>query len=92
MLALLSFIRVSAQFTAAIDSIAELVQSGVLAGDSLADPLLYAIPMKYEYVPAEETPELVADRLACLQGTIPLTYNNNVHGFVNFFTFRNHCW
>lgn len=71
------------------DSLAEQVESGILAGDSLSDPLLFALPQQYEYIPAEETPELVADRLSCLQGTIPLTYNNNVHGFINFFTIRN---
>ena len=85
---LVSFVPVSAQFVEAIDSIADQVESDALAGDSLSYTL-FAIPTRYEYVPAEETPELVADRLACLQGTIPLTYNNNVHGFVNFFTIRN---
>jgi membrane-bound lytic murein transglycosylase D len=33
--------------------------------------------------------ELVMDRLSCLQGTIPLHYNNYVQGFVNYFTIRN---
>lgn len=71
------------------DSLTEQVEAEILAGDSLSDPLLFALPQQYEYIPAEETPELVADRLSCLQGTIPLTYNNNVHGFINFFTIRN---
>lgn len=71
------------------DSIAEQVESGILAGDSLSDPLLFALPQKVEFIPAEETPELVADRLSCLQQTIPLTYTSNVHGFINFFTIRN---
>lgn len=71
------------------DSIALEVESEVLAGDSLSDPLLFSIPTGYEYIPAEETPELVADRLNCLQQTIPLTYNSNIHGFINFFTIRN---
>lgn len=71
------------------DSVAEQVESDILAGDSLSDPLLFALPQRYEYIPAEETPELVADRLSCIQRTIPLTYNNNVHGFINFFTIRN---
>lgn len=33
--------------------------------------------------------ELVADRLSCLQSTIPLQYNSYVQGFVNYFTIRN---
>jgi membrane-bound lytic murein transglycosylase D len=71
------------------DSIAEQVESDLLAGDSLADPLLFALPVPYEFIPAEETPELVIDRLSCLQQTVPLTYHSNVHGFINFFTIRN---
>ncbi len=71
------------------DSIADQVESEILAGDTLSDPLLFALPPGYEYIPAEETPELVADRLACLQQTIPLVYNHNIHGFINFFTIRN---
>lgn len=84
-----SAIGLLAQELLPVDSIAEQVESDILAGDSLSDPILFALPQKYEYIPAEETPELVADRLSCLQQTIPLTYNNNVHGFINFFTIRN---
>lgn len=79
----------TAQVVTPPDSIAEQVESRILAGDTLSDPLLFALPVKYEYVPAEETPELVTDRLTCLQQSIPLTYNSTVHGFVNFFTIRN---
>jgi membrane-bound lytic murein transglycosylase D len=80
---------VTAQVLTPPDSIAEEVESDVLAGDTLSDPLLFALPKDYEYIPAEETPELVADRLSCLQKTIPLAYNHNIHGFINFFTIRN---
>lgn len=71
------------------DSIAEQVESDMLAGDSLSDPALFALPPSIEFIPAEESPELVADRLSCLEKTIPLTYTSNVHGFINFFTIRN---
>ena len=71
------------------DSIAEEVISKVLAADSLQDLALFAVPVDFEYIPAEETPELVVDRLGCLQQTIPLTYNSTVHGFINYFTIRN---
>lgn len=71
------------------DSIAEQVESELLAGDSISDPVLFALPIQYEFVPAEETPELVSDRLSCIQQTIPLTYTSNVHGFINYFTIRN---
>ncbi|MBY0435464.1 MAG: transglycosylase SLT domain-containing protein [Cyclobacteriaceae bacterium] len=78
-----------AQIPTLPDSIAEAVESDALAGDTLSDPFLFALPIEYEYIPAEETPELVADRLSCIERTIPLTYNSNIHGFINFFTIRN---
>jgi membrane-bound lytic murein transglycosylase D len=71
------------------DSVAEQVTSEIMSGDSLADPTLFPVPMEFEYIPAEETPELVADRLGCLQSTIALPYNHTIHGFINFFTIRN---
>lgn len=71
------------------DSIAELVVSEELSGDTLSDPILFALPQSFEFIPAEESPELVVDRLRCLEKTIPLTYHSNVHGFINFFTIRN---
>ncbi len=80
---------VTAQVIIPQDTIAEEVESEILAGDTLSDPLLFVLPLPYEYIPAEETPELVADRLSCLQQTIPLQYNHNVHGFINYFTIRN---
>ncbi len=47
-----------------------------------------ALPNSLEYVPAEESAELIADRLSCLQQTIPLAYNDQVHAFINYFTIR----
>ncbi len=73
----------------AIDSVGEQVESDILASDSLTDLVAIALPQSFEFIPAEETPELVADRLACLERTIPLTYHYNVHGFINYFTIRN---
>jgi len=67
--------------------------------DSLQKPLIetewnedsvifFAAPTEIEYIPADETPALVADRLSCIQRTIPLTYNDKVHAFINYFTVR----
>jgi len=56
--------------------------------DSVATEVLI-LPTDLEYIPADDTPELLADRLSCIQNQIPLTYNNTVHGFINFFTVRN---
>ncbi|MEQ9415086.1 MAG: lytic transglycosylase domain-containing protein, partial [Cyclobacteriaceae bacterium] len=40
------------------------------------------------FIPASESPELVADRLSCIQGDIRLTYNANTHAFINYFTIK----
>jgi membrane-bound lytic murein transglycosylase D len=56
--------------------------------DSLPITML-SLPSDLDYIPADETPELLSDRLSCIQQTIPLTYNNTVHGFINYFTVRN---
>jgi len=40
------------------------------------------------FIPASESPELVADRLSCIQGDIRLTYNDRTHAFINYFTIK----
>jgi membrane-bound lytic murein transglycosylase D len=60
--------------------------SGVLL-DTLSLPA--TLQEEYEFIPAEDNPLLIEDRLKCLQKTIPLTYNDRVHGFIDFFTVRN---
>ena len=46
------------------------------------------MPSDLEYIPAEESPELISDRLSCIQQTIPLPYNDKVNAFINYFTIR----
>lgn len=48
----------------------------------------YALPTDLEYIPGNDLPAVVEDRLGCLQKTIPLTYNDRVHSFINYFTVR----
>jgi membrane-bound lytic murein transglycosylase D len=49
---------------------------------------LYLVTPGYEYVPGDETPELISSRLACIQQTIPLKNNKTVHAFIQYFTVR----
>ena len=49
---------------------------------------LLALPVNYEYIPADDTPELIQDRLSCIQQTIPLTYNEKVHSFISYFAIK----
>lgn len=41
-----------------------------------------------DFIPASESPELIADRLSCIQGDIRLTYNDRIHAFINYFTIK----
>jgi membrane-bound lytic murein transglycosylase D len=58
-----------------------------IATDTTATLLI--LPSDLEYIPGDDTPELIEDRLACIEKQIPLTYNRTVHGFIDFFTVRN---
>ncbi|MEK6782044.1 MAG: transglycosylase SLT domain-containing protein [Bacteroidota bacterium] len=52
-------------------------------------PLVTFVPSGYlEYIPADETPELIADRLSCLQQTVPLRYNDKTHAFITYFVVK----
>lgn len=48
----------------------------------------YVLPSEVEYIPGDDLPAVVKDRLQCIQKTIPLTYNDRIHGFINYFTVR----
>lgn len=45
-------------------------------------------PFQYEYIP-DVPGDLVQDRLSCIEKEIPLTYNNTVKSFIDYFTVRN---
>jgi membrane-bound lytic murein transglycosylase D len=64
------------------------VPDAVVAMADTLTPNFQQLPSDFEYIPANETPELVADRLNCLEQTIPLTYNEKVHAFINYFLIR----
>jgi len=53
-------------------SVRYLVDSLVLK-DTVKSELV-SLPSDLDYIPADETPELIADRLGCLQQTIELSY------------------
>ncbi|HMJ70581.1 MAG TPA: LysM peptidoglycan-binding domain-containing protein [Cyclobacteriaceae bacterium] len=59
----------------------------VLLADTVT-PNFTSVPYDMEYVPADETPEVLTERLNLLQNQIPLVYNEKVHGFINYFLIR----
>lgn len=56
----------------------------------IAAPLLTPeeLALLVEYIPNEPN-EVIADRLSCIEATIPLAFNNYVRGFIDYFTIRN---
>jgi len=49
----------------------------------------HALPFDVEYIPGDDSPALIQERLHALKQTIPLHYNQRVHAFINYFTVRN---
>jgi membrane-bound lytic murein transglycosylase D len=50
--------------------------------------LHYALPFEVEYIPGDDPPYLIKDRLEAVRQTVPLHYNERVHAFINYFTVR----
>lgn len=48
----------------------------------------YLVTPQLEYVPGDEPPALVADRLSCIETEFPLIYNETIRGFIDYFTVR----
>lgn len=48
----------------------------------------YLVAPAYEYIPGDETPEIISTRLACIEKTIPLKNNKTIHAFIQYFTVR----
>ncbi|MFN5557336.1 MAG: transglycosylase SLT domain-containing protein, partial [Chryseotalea sp.] len=52
----------------------------------------YSLPANLEFIPGNDDPFLIADRLSCIQKEIPLLYNDKVHSFINFFTVKDRAY
>jgi membrane-bound lytic murein transglycosylase D len=53
-----------------------------------ADYIYFALPTELEYIPGDDHPHLIEDRLKCLERNMPLHYNDKIHAFINYFTVR----
>jgi membrane-bound lytic murein transglycosylase D len=72
-----------------IDSLEVAVaEEEMLYKEDTADYVYYYLPTDLEYVPADDNPELLAARLACIEKKIPLVYNDKIHAFINYFTIK----
>src|SRR5438045_3261321 len=80
-----------AQSTEEKDSVVVAQASHAIDSLVLKDTIkteLVSLPSDLDFIPADESPELIADRLGCLQQTIELNYNSKVHAFIEYFTVR----
>lgn len=60
----------------------------MLYKEDTTDYLFYALPTALEYIPGDDEPAVLRDRLACIEQKIPLVYNDKVHAFINYFTVK----
>lgn len=71
-----------------LDSLLALELEAALEIDSMDLQITILDSVETEHIPDSETAELLADRLNCIQQTIPLTYNDRIHAFINYFTIK----
>jgi len=65
-----------------------VAEAEIFFKEDTVDFVFYSLPVDVEYIPGDDSPALVRDRLQCLEQTIPLEYNDRIHSFINFFTVR----
>jgi len=72
-----------------VDSLEVAVaEEEMLFKEDTADFVYYVQPGNFEYVPGDDDPEIMRDRLNCIEGKIPLVYNDKIQAFINYFTVR----
>ena len=72
-----------------VDSLEVAVaEEEMLYKEDTADYEYFALHTEIEYVPGDDDPQLVADRLACIDTKMNLVYNDRIHAFINYFTVK----
>ncbi|MBX2901138.1 MAG: LysM peptidoglycan-binding domain-containing protein [Cyclobacteriaceae bacterium] len=71
------------------DTLLPVLSIDTLVWQTDTTEIIPLFPAELDYIPGEDTPELLSARLARLQKQIPLSYNVTVHGFIDYFTVRN---
>lgn len=75
--------------TTVIDSLeVAAAEEEMLYKTDTTDYVYYALPTDLEYIPGDDHPAIIEDRLRCLEKNMPLHYNDKVHAFINYFTIR----
>jgi len=71
-----------------LDSLLSAELEAAIALDTLDLQIGMVDRIEPEYIPTSDSPELIADRLSCIQQAIPLMYNDRIHAFINYFTIK----
>ena len=77
-----------AQVAAAQEEPLPTAADSVIAPTDSLHKEFYTVAPAVEFIPADDTPELIADRLGCITDQFPLTYNRTVQSFIDYFTIR----
>lgn len=67
--------------------VADAEEDMMLKTDTI-DFVYFVAPSQFDHIPGDDDPALIADRLACIERTMPLTYNDRIHAFINYFTVK----
>ena len=67
--------------------VADAEEDMMLKTDTI-DIVYFVAPSTFEHIPGDDNPALIADRLACIEKTMPLTYNDRIQAFINYFTVK----
>ena len=60
----------------------------MLYKEDTADFVFHYLPSDLEYIPGDDDPAVLSDRLSCTEKNIPLVYNDKTHAFINYFTVK----
>ncbi len=63
-------------------------EEDMLYKEDTADFVFHYLPAELEYIPGDDSPGVIADRLSCIEKNIPLIYNEKIHAFINYFTVK----
>jgi membrane-bound lytic murein transglycosylase D len=72
-----------------VDSLEVAVaEEDMLYKSDTADFVYFALPTELEYIPGDDDPGVIRDRLACIERRMPLIYNERIHAFITYFTVK----
>lgn len=78
----------SQEVSSNLDSLLSAELEEAIELDSLDVAISLDEIVEQEVIPNSETAEMLIDRLSCIQQSIPLTYNDKIHAFINYFTIK----